>query len=136
MNKARAKKPRGKLFYGLCIFGVLFLIGIISNVFQKQNPEKPVQSTAKTPKPVENKKMVFPKHLIDLNEVKKHPQLHTETEHQAYWYRYNQSASAAYHKKPEMARENYQKFMRYKQVLGEKRFNEIMNLADSDYPFK
>ena len=101
-------------------------------------------TTAKTqsyrpppPKPggTQIKNMKFPKHYIDLNEVKKHPQLHGEMEVLAYWYRYNQSAAGYYHKKPKKAREYYLKFLSYKSTLGEERFYEVMNLADSDYPF-
>ena len=157
MNRNKPRKRRGKLFYGLCAFALLWVIGVLIKVAEKpktpphpksteigQEPVQKVVPTAKTqsyrpppPKPggPQTKKMEFPKHLIDLDEVKKHPKLHSEEEVLAYWYRYNQSAAGYYHKKPEKAREYYLKFLRYKSALGEKRFYEVMNLADSDYPF-
>ena len=157
MNRNKPRKRRGKLFYGLCLFALLWVIGVLIKVAEKPKPpprptstetgQKPVQksiSAAKTqsyrpppPRPggTQIKKIKFPKHFIDLDEVKKHPKLHSETEVFAYWYRYNQSAAGYYLRKPEKAREYYLKFLSYKSSLGEERFYEVMNLADSDYPF-
>lgn len=84
----------------------------------------------------QSQRISFPKGFISLRDVEKHPKLHNESEVAAYFYRYNQSAAGYHYRKPKMASENLQNFKRYKRVLGEKRYYEIMNLADSDYPFK
>ena len=160
MRKVQPKKPRGKLFYGLCIFGILFIIGVIANIVENTNHQPPPRPSGTQSKKIEKSsptprqtsktekyrpppprpsathaKIVFPKHFISLKDVKKHPQLKNDAEFHAYFYRYNQSAAAYYHKKPEKAQEYLQKFLRYKATLGEKRLDEIMILADSNYPF-
>ena len=109
-------------------------------VEKKASPPKTSARTIQRATPLKTsaksvQKMSFPKHLISLEEVKKHPELHNENEIRAYWYRYNQSAAGYHHRKPEMANKNYRRSLSYKPVLGETRFNEIMDLADKDYPF-
>ena len=78
----------------------------------------------------------FPKGSILLAEVRKHPQLQNESEAEAYFYRYNQTAAGYHHKTSKKASENLEKFRSYKKILGNTRYLEIMNLADRDYPFQ
>lgn len=77
----------------------------------------------------------FPKGSILLTEVRKHPKLENESEVEAYFYRYNQTAAGYHHKTPQKAAEHLEKFRSYQKVLGNTRYLEIMNLADTDYPF-
>ena len=53
----------------------------------------------------------FPKGLILLTKVRKHPKLRNESEVEAYFYRYNQTAAGYYHKKPKEASENWKNFV-------------------------
>ena len=82
-----------------------------------------------------NYEMSFPKEYIDVKEVQKYHKLHSDIEVSAYFCRYNQSAAQNHYKDAKKASEYLKKFRYYKTSLGEKRYLEIMNLADKDYPF-
>lgn len=148
-------KKRKKWLYVLLVVAGLWTIGVIQMLVEKSNsppPRKPAQAVksvskpsvptttsssrvSKTsvkawqPKPV----IAFTKGFISLNAVKKHPKLKTETEQLAYWYRYNAVAAGVYHKLPKKSGEYNDKFKANQRVLGDQRFYEIMELADSDY---
>ena len=78
----------------------------------------------------------FPKGSILLAEVRKHPKLQNESEVEAYFYKYNQTADSYHHQNPKKASEYLEKFRSYKKVLGNTRYLEIMNLVGRDYPFQ
>ena len=78
----------------------------------------------------------FPKGSILLTEVRKHPKLQNESEVEAYFHKYNQTAADYHHQNPKKASEHLEKFRSYKQVLGNTRYLEIMNLVGKDYPFQ
>ena len=94
----------------LIVCSAVFVVAAIINenpdkIPKAKNAVKPIQKRAAPPKPwsptpaKSTESMTFPKHLISLEEVKKHPELHTEQEQLAYWYRYNQSAAGYHHRK-------------------------------------
>ena len=112
----------------------LVVLAAIGSLVQEREPDSN-NSSSKTVESGTSGEMSFPKGYISLTAVKKHPKLQGESEYTAYWYRYNQSAAGYYYRKQEKAAEHLEKFQSYRLTLGEDRFNEIMQIADGDYPF-
>ena len=112
----------------------LVVLAAIGSLFQEREPDSN-NSSSKTVESGTSGEMSFPKGYISLTAVKKHPKLQGESEYTAYWYRYNQSAAGYYYRKPEKAAEYLEKFRSYRSTLGEDRLDEIMQIADGDYPF-